>query len=332
MFFLFFFFLFFILLLTILTKFIIYISVGLGLLYWKSAIGIKAYFHKGIEMPMFPFFDFISLKLKDCIGIIIYGLCVTWLYWTIHTQKIDQKIMRILSAFPLNPLNLKEKQIIDMIEEVKVATKRLTRIKGIIIPSKIMNSFAFSNLEGQHFIGVTQGLLDHLSRAQLETVIAHEAAHIFTGDSLPKTIAAFTFEMFSSLSHFMQDVTDTVPSKNLVTKVLSIPRMLNYLMAMFISREREYRADAMAVELTRDPLSLAESLYLLHQSRSQLGPITQSLETIFLINPRQNNLDEKKGFRADLFSTHPPIRERIKILLDMAHEDLRTMEERLLKK
>jgi len=93
---------------------------------------------------------------------------------------------------------------------------------------------------------------------------------------------------------------------------------LSCLLSMFISREREYRADAAAVRMTRDPISLAETLYLLSRSWRGAGFIGSGLEMLCIVNPQATALDETEGVWADLFSTHPPLSKRMDILLKMA--------------
>jgi Zn-finger nucleic acid-binding protein len=94
------------------------------------------------------------------------------------------------------------------------------------------------------------------------------------------------------------------------------------LIRLFVSRDREYRADAIAVRLTRDPLALAEALHIISRGWRGLGPIDRNIESIFIINPANNTMDEKEGFLADLFSTHPPIKKRIAALAALAHESI----------
>jgi Zn-finger nucleic acid-binding protein len=91
---------------------------------------------------------------------------------------------------------------------------------------------------------------------------------------------------------------------------------------MFISREREYRADAAAVRMTRNPIALAETLHLLSRSWRGAGFIGSGFEMLCIVNPQAAALDETEGFWADLLSTHPPLRKRMEILLKMAHTSI----------
>ena len=107
--------------------------------------------------------------------------------------------------------------------------------------------------------------------------------------------------------------------------MLSLTKVLSQLVRLFISRQREYRADAIAVRLTRDPLSLAEALYAITHRWHGSGLPAQELESIFTVNPVYSALDEQEGLLAEMFSTHPPIQGRLAILLDMAHTDAETL-------
>jgi Zn-finger nucleic acid-binding protein len=91
---------------------------------------------------------------------------------------------------------------------------------------------------------------------------------------------------------------------------------------MFISREREYRADAGAVKMTRNPVALAEALHKTSRGWRGAGFLGSGLEMLCIINPRASELDESEGWLSDLFSTHPPIRKRVGILLRMARASL----------
>jgi len=115
----------------------------------------------------------------------------------------------------------------------------------------------------------------------------------------------------------------------LVYIILIIMRFFSSLIRYFISRQREYRADAVSTRLTRDPLSLAEALKLISSNWRGSGAQGERLQSIFIMNPTPSGLDEKEGLFSDMFSTHPPIKNRIGILLNMAHLDEKTLEENL---
>jgi LSD1 subclass zinc finger protein len=105
--------------------------------------------------------------------------------------------------------------------------------------------------------------------------------------------------------------------------------LMSGLIRAFISRQREYRADAISVRLTRDPLSLAEALKLIETGWRGHGTQIEQMQSIFIVNPVSSDFDEREGFFSDMFTTHPPIKSRIAILADMAHLDEKTLEENL---
>lgn len=113
----------------------------------------------------------------------------------------------------------------------------------------------------------------------------------------------------------------------LIAMLIFIFNSMAFLMRMFISRQREYRADAIAVRLTRNPMALAEALYVMARHRRISFKSSDALETLFILNPRFSSLDDQEGFFPDLFSTHPPMRARIQILLDMARGSYEQLEE-----
>jgi Zn-finger nucleic acid-binding protein len=198
----------------------------------------------------------------------------------------------------------------------------------VVIPSLSLNALAAADLKGAAVIGITEGLLSRLSRPQLESVIAHEAHHILSGDCLETTVASSLFGSLSSLvdkySYSETSGNRTVPHPALwpAWVLLQVSLLLN----MLISREREYRADAAAVGMTRNPVALAETLHLLSRSWRGAGFIGSGYEMLCIVNPQATALDESDGFWADLFSTHPPLRRRIDVLLSMARMSVAELE------
>jgi len=209
-------------------------------------------------------------------------------------------VTKKLGAQPPDPQDDIHKMFLNIMEEMHVVTGNKRRIGSVVIPSLSLNALAVADLQGNAVIGITEGLLSRLTRPQLETVIAHEAHHVLSGDCLETSVAASLFGFYASIMELK----------------------LSYLLDMFISREREYRADAAAVRMTRNPISLAETLHLLSRSWRGAGFIGSGFEMICIVNPEATALDESEGFWADLFSTHPPIKKRIDILLKMAHASI----------
>jgi Zn-finger nucleic acid-binding protein len=183
-------------------------------------------------------------------------------------------------------------------------------------------------------IGITEGLLSRLNRSQIEAVVAHEAAHIVSGDSRAATVVSSLSELYEESLGGVGAVLRGTRGRGgvpllLVYFVLQLTNLLSKLLRAFLSRQREYRADAVAGRLTRNPLALAEALKLISSDWHGSGAQGERLESLFIVSPRFSHLDEAEGLVSDIFSTHPPVKSRIAVLLGMAHLDEANLEEGL---
>jgi heat shock protein HtpX len=102
---------------------------------------------------------------------------------------------------------------------------------------------------------------------------------------------------------------------------LLLAPLIAQLVAMAVSREREYLADASGAELTRNPLSLASALEKLEAAVAPTESIKQGVAHLCIADPRGRALNDREGGWANLFSTHPPIARRIELLRQMAYQD-----------
>ena len=253
----------------------------------------------------------------------IIALLVAGLHFWFSAYDAVNAVVRGLGAQPPDPKDDIHKMFMNIMEEMHVVTGNQRKIRAVVIPSLSMNALAVADLKGEAAIGITEGLLSRLTRPQLETVIAHEAHHILSGDCLETTVASSLFGMWSSLIESLSNTS----SRGRTSSSAGVPLawlllQLSSLLSMFISREREYRADAAAVRMTRNPIALAETLYLLSRSWRGAGFIGSGFEMLCIVNPQAMALDETEGFWADLLSTHPPLRKRMDILLKMAHTSI----------
>ncbi len=213
------------------------------------------------------------------------------------------------------------KRLKNIIDEVHVVTGNKRKIDCMVIPSLAMNALAVDNFRGNAVIAVTEGLISRLTRAQLEAVVAHEAYHILSGDCLEATVAASLFGIPASIIEGSKNLSEHGMIHPLLIPawiLLKFSQMFN----MFISREREYRADAGAVKMNRNPVALAEALHKISRGWRGTGFFGSGLEMLCIINPKASELDESEGWLSDLFSTHPPIRKRVGVLLRMARASL----------
>jgi heat shock protein HtpX len=196
-----------------------------------------------------------------------------------------------------------------------------------VIPDPAPNALA-AGRDPQHAVmAVTQGLLNLLDREETQGVIAHEMAHISNRDTLTMTLVAVLFGGAVMLADWGRRALYLGSDRRrgnplifiLVVLLVAITPLFSRVLAMAVSRQREYLADATAVEFTRNPVGLAEALEKIGSATSPLRNATQGTAHLFISNPLRRRVDERQGHLADLLSTHPPVAQRIALLRAMAH-------------
>ncbi|MBI5026053.1 MAG: M48 family metalloprotease [Nitrospirae bacterium] len=254
--------------------------------------------------------------------VITFSLIIASIHFYFSAFGAVSFVIDNLGAMEPDPEDVIHKRLINIMEEIHVVTGNKRNIDCVVIPTLSMNALSAVDLRGNAIVAITEGLLSRLTRPQLETVMAHEAYHVLSGDCLETTVASSLFGVPASAMEKIQSAsrgrTFLSPPFLFAWILLKLSNLLN----MFISREREYRADAGAVRMTRNPLALAEVLHLLSRNWRGVGYIGSGLEMLCIVNPTANAMDESEGWIADLMSTYPPIRKRIEILLKMAHVDI----------
>lgn len=199
--------------------------------------------------------------------------------------------------------------------------------KIYLIDDTAPNAFATGRDPEHAAIVVTTGLLEKLDRLELEGVLAHEMAHIQNYDIRLATIATILVGMVVMMSDFFQrsmlygrrygrrsDSRGGSGIMVLVGLALAIlAPLFAQLLRLAISRRREYLADASAAMLTRYPEGLASALEKISADPEPLEVANKATAHMYIINP----LREWGGWANSLFSTHPPVEERIRRLREM---------------
>lgn len=250
-------------------------------------------------------------------------------HWLSSTHRLMDRVLLAVRAQPLDPHDTYHARFRDIVEEVSIATGG-RQIEPYVIPTPAMNACAVADFDGRSAIAVTEGLLARLDRSQLESVVGHEAAHVASGDSLSNSAFCGLFglheEALKRLTGLFSGRSglDVLRGRSgaligFVIVVLWVTTTAKRLCELLVSREQEYRADAVAVRLTRNPLGLAEALHLIERYWRGVGVEGESLGVIFILDTGLNGLSDQTGLFADLFSTHPPTDRRIELLLGMAH-------------
>ncbi len=192
-----------------------------------------------------------------------------------------------------------------------------------VIPSAAPNAFATGRNPSHASVAATEGVLKLLSREELAGVMAHELAHVRNRDILIGTVAATiagAIGMLASMAQWAMIFGGGRRDENGGGGIIGMIAMMILapiaaaLIQMAISRSREYQADATGAELCGNPLWLASALKKL-DAQSKRVPMTASPATahMFIVSPLRG------GGAARLFSTHPPMAERVSRLEKMAH-------------
>jgi Zn-dependent protease with chaperone function len=128
----------------------------------------------------------------------ITALLVAGIHFWFSAYDTVGTVVRGLDARPPDPKDDIHKMLMNIMEEMHVVTGNRRKIQCAVIPSFSMNALAVADLKGEAVIGITEGLLSRLTRPQLETVVAHEAHHILSGDCLETTVASSLFGTYAS--------------------------------------------------------------------------------------------------------------------------------------
>lgn len=196
--------------------------------------------------------------------------------------------------------------------------------KAYVINSPALNAFATGRNPQHASICITTGLLNKLNRTELEGVVAHELSHIKNYDTLLMTLVSVLIGSLSILIDFATRYPffsssrrrDDDKQENGFLGIIGIilvifAPIIAQLIQLAISRRREFLADASAVKLTRQPKGLINALIKISSDTNQLQTASTATASLYISNPFKNNKI------ASLFSTHPPIEDRIKALNQM---------------
>ena len=187
-----------------------------------------------------------------------------------------------------------------------------------IAPHQQPNAFATGRNPEHAVVCVTEGILQVVSRDELEGVIAHELAHIKNRDMLLQTVTATMAGAISNLAHFGlffggRDDEDSNPIAAIAMMILA--PIAAMLVQMAISRQREFKADRVGAEISGRPLALASALTKLDMAARRIPmQVSPAAAPLAQVNP----LAAFGGGVGKLFSTHPPTAERVAALQALA--------------
>jgi heat shock protein HtpX len=275
---------------------------SMGLLTWLVTYAAMTYFGVGTASTMVPM----------AVGFALFGV------WGSYYGS-DKLVLTMTGAKLITREDAPE--LFNVIEEVVIASG-LPMPKVAIVEDTAPNAFATGRDPDHALIAFTTRILDVMDRDELQGVIAHELAHVANRDTLVSAVAATTAGAIAILSDFLMRMMffgggrDRERNSNPLALVLSLVVLLlapiaAIMLKSAISRKRESLADATAVSFTRNPAGLRKALEVLASDTTVVRQKSNAVAHIWIESPLDGQTVSK------MFSTHPPIQERIATLRAM---------------
>ncbi|MFC1613271.1 zinc metalloprotease HtpX [Patescibacteria group bacterium] len=268
-----------------------------------------------------------------------FGNLLGYSYWGLVIALIISWIMVLFSYYKgdkvaLSTANAKEIKKNDnpyvyrLIENLSI-TAGIPMPKTYIIPDNALNAFATGRDPEHASIALTQGIIDNLDKPELEAVIAHELSHIKNYDIRIMTLVIVLVGTLALLANFFirsqfwgfgrrRSNDNNGGGLGIILLIVGIilailSPIIAKLIQLAISRKREFLADASGALLTRYPQGLASALEKISQYKQPLKHANSATAHLYIANP----FNGAKKFMSKMFSTHPPITERIIALRKM---------------
>ena len=258
----------------------------------------------------------------------------------------DRAVLASCKAVPIDQLALdgatpeirfKLTQLTNVVDEMTLASG-LPRPKLYLIDDPDPNAFATGRDPDRASIAVTAGLLDALGRDELQAVIAHEMSHVRNYDIRLLTVVAALVGAVALISdwtmrgmRFGGGGGSSGRSRDgkgggagsllfpLWIVAIILAPFVGQVLAMMVSRNREYLADASGAELTRNPLALAGALAKVDAATDPTRSIKRGTANLCIADPLARPVGRTEGRWANLFASHPPMQKRIDTLREMAY-------------
>lgn len=240
----------------------------------------------------------------------------------------------------VHPATEQERQLVNVVEEMAIASG-LPRPRIWIIADDDPNAFATGRDEHSSHVAVTDGLLALLDRDELQGVVGHELGHIKNLDVRLMTLLAAMVGAVALISdglwRVMRGSTRVRMSGSsrrggkkggnpvlllvLVLWLVSwlLAPLVTRLLALGVSRNREYLADAMAAQFTRNPVALANALHKIEHAAAPTRSIKRGSAHLCIADPLGRRANLREGFLSGLFGTHPPMAIRVARLKAMGY-------------
>lgn len=274
------------------------------------------------------------------LGIVTVALAavVAWSSW----KRGARRVLWATGAWKVvEAATPEQRRLVNVVEEMSIASG-VPKPTVWIVPDADPNAFATGVDPRAAHIAVTEGMLATLNRDELQGVVAHEMAHIQNLDIRLMTLLAAMVGAIALLSDGLRNFMrfgvvggrrggggggrkgGSGPAGFIVLIVwlvtLLLAPLLSRIMAMAVSRNREYLADATAAQFTRNPAALASALERLDAASDATKSISRGAAHLCIVDPGERRLAARDGAVADLLASHPPIRHRVIRLRGMAFQ------------
>lgn len=277
------------------------------------------------------FYSLVTFNLVPRATIITLIIAIVSLWVTF---KFSHKLMLLGSEYrqitPETAQTLEEKQLYNVVEEMKVAAGLKFMPKVYIIDADYMNAFASGYNEKSAMVAITRGLIQKLNRDELEAVMAHEISHIRHMDikltlmaSVLANLLLIVVDILFFSAIFGGRDRDGGGRNQLFIFILLLRYLLpviTVLLVLYLSRTREYMADAGSVELMRDNEPLTRALLKIQGDHEQhqetyareyaSTPHESVRRQAYIYDPLKAGINVKQSL-SDFFSTHPSIKKRL---------------------
>ena len=265
------------------------------------------------------------------------GIC--WYSWRFGPRQV---LWSTGAREIVEPATAQERQLVNVVEEMAIASG-VPKPRVYVVPDDDPNAFATGRDAATASIAVTDGLLRALSRDELQGVVAHEMAHVQNLDVRLMTLLAGMVGAIALMSDGMGRMLRGTRTGGrsvggggggrgkgggnplaLVVLVLWLVTLIvapivSRILAMAVSRKREFLADATGAQFTRNPLALAAALQKLEAAASPTRAITRGAAHLCIVDPAPGFFSSRQGFVAEALASHPPIGERITRLNAMGY-------------
>jgi heat shock protein HtpX len=289
------------------------------------------------------------------VGLLLTGVAALFAMWATRTGA--ERVLWAAGAVEVTSATTpEERQLVNVVEEMAIAAG-LPRPRVYVIPDDDPNALATGLEPGKSHIAVTRGLLATCTRDELQGVVGHEMAHIRNFDTRLLTLLAGLVGAVALVSDGLGRILRGGMRGGRSTRGLSLggrggggggggkkgggagalvlvlvvlwilswilAPLIVRLLALGVSRQREYLADATSAQLTRNPAALATALEKIEHAHAPTSSIKKGTAHLCIADPLGRRVSAREGRLADFLGTHPPMAIRVARLKAMGYQELK---------